>query len=93
MVFASYCFQLLGSSCFEEFSITDSINATLDGNALNLVTDFGRYPCFAFSISLCYLLIFTFVQRLRVSRMLARSVERVAALSGPRVENDGITLS
>jgi len=36
-----YIFQLLGSYCFVEFAITDSIGDTLGGNALNLVKPFG----------------------------------------------------
>lgn len=83
MIFACYCFQLLGSRCFEQFSITDSINTTLGGDPLNLVTDFGRYPLYAFTASFVHLFVFTIVQKSRVSRMIARAKERVEVLRSP----------
>lgn len=81
MVFSCYCFQLVGGRCFEEFSITDSINTTLDGDPLNLVTPLGRVPCFAFLFSCCYLVLFTCIQNRRVSRMMTKSRERVQSVN------------
>jgi len=47
--FSAYAFQLIGSYCFVDFAISDSIQATLGGNVLNLVKPFG-WACIAMCI-------------------------------------------
>eukprot|EP00511_Aplanochytrium_stocchinoi_P009511 CAMPEP_0204872726 /NCGR_PEP_ID=MMETSP1348-20121228/38668_1 /ASSEMBLY_ACC=CAM_ASM_000700 /TAXON_ID=215587 /ORGANISM="Aplanochytrium stocchinoi, Strain GSBS06" /LENGTH=304 /DNA_ID=CAMNT_0052027675 /DNA_START=233 /DNA_END=1148 /DNA_ORIENTATION=+ len=56
---SSWCFQILGSSCFVTFDVTDSIDDKLDGNVFNLVTDFGKIPCYAFLFATLYLMTYS----------------------------------
>jgi len=72
---SSWCFQILGSSCFVTFDVTDSIDDKLDGNVFNLVTDFGKIPCYAFLFATLYLMTYSIVLGCTVSHSMDRQVQ------------------
>mmetsp|Transcript_12454 Transcript_12454/g.14314 ORF Transcript_12454/g.14314 Transcript_12454/m.14314 type:complete len:813 (+) Transcript_12454:168-2606(+) len=70
MTATCWMFQLIGSSLFVTFDITDSIDEDLDGNVANLVQPAGRYVLLAFFCAAMWYFVFRIILSRRVKAKL-----------------------